>query len=163
MSNLGLQQALESHDVKFLRAKVGDRYVLEMLKAKGGVIGGETSGHVLCLDKATTGDGLISALQVVAAIKRSDRDLSSWAQELKKCPQVLVNVRITGDAKQMMSEPSVVDSVKQAEQKLGDAGRVLLRPSGTEPLIRVMVEAHDAALCKAEAEKIADVVRALSA
>lgn len=163
MSNLGLQQALESHDVKFLRAKVGDRYVLEMLKAKGGVIGGETSGHVLCLDKATTGDGLISALQVVAAIKRSDRDLSSWAQELKKCPQVLVNVRITGDAKQMMNEPSVVDSVKQAEQKLGDSGRVLLRPSGTEPLIRVMVEAHDAVLCKAEADKIADVVRALCA
>ena len=162
MSNLGLQQALEAMGVEFLRAKVGDRYVLEMLADKGGMIGGETSGHILCLDKASTGDGLISALQAVAAVARSGKRLEDWAGQLRKCPQELINVRISGNAKKMLEHQQIRESVAEVESQLGAQGRVLLRPSGTEPLIRVMVEGHDAAQTRAAAERLADVVRSVA-
>lgn len=162
MSNLGLEQALDKLGIEFLRAKVGDRYVLEMLGKHGGMLGGETSGHILCLDKASTGDGLISSLQAVAAVARSGRSLEAWVEELPKCPQVLINVRVQGDAKQMLARPEIAAAVQNTEQSLAGRGRVLLRPSGTEPLIRVMVEAQDAGETQRYAEQLADVVRALA-
>ncbi|TDU32815.1 phosphoglucosamine mutase [Panacagrimonas perspica] len=163
MSNLGLERAFEALGISFKRAKVGDRYVLEMLKEHGGSLGGETSGHTLCLDRTTTGDGTITALQVLAAIMESGRSLADLAAGMSKFPQVLINVRLAGAADRVMAAPSVKAAVIEAEAKLAGRGRVLLRPSGTEPLIRVMVEAQDAAETQAAAAFIADHVRAVAA
>ena len=160
MSNLGLQRAFESLGVEFQRAKVGDRYVLEMLKAGGGELGGETSGHTLCLDRTTTGDGTITALQVLAAMLETGRSLSELIGGMSKFPQVLINVRLAGKADAVMASAEVKAAVKEAELRLGVRGRVLLRPSGTEPLIRVMVEAEEEAETRSAAEFIADCVRA---
>lgn len=163
MSNLGLEKALVGSGVQFLRAKVGDRYVMELLRANGGQLGGETSGHTLCLDRSPAGDGTISALQVLAAMVESGKPLSELAAGMSKLPQVLINVRLEGSAKDVMSSEGVRAAVAASEQRLGQTGRVLLRPSGTEPLIRVMVEAEDAAQTRAEAEQIADAVRVSAA
>lgn len=159
MSNLGLQQAFEREGVEFVRAKVGDRYVLEKLRASGGRIGGETSGHILCLDKATTGDGIVAALQVLAALRRAGTGLREAVAAVKRCPQVLINVEITGSATTTLEHDSVSGAVRDAEARLGGDGRVLLRPSGTEPLIRVMVEGVDQQQTQQEAEAIAAAVR----
>lgn len=163
MSNLGLERALETLGIEFQRAKVGDRYVMEMLKAGGGELGGETSGHTLCLDRTTTGDGTVTALQVLAAMLETGRALGELAGGMAKFPQVLINVRLSGPADAVMAAPSVMAAVREAETRLGARGRVLLRPSGTEPLIRVMVEAQEEAETRSAAEFIADRVRVIAA
>ena len=158
MSNLGLELALRGLGVEFLRAKVGDRNVLAMLKGRGGMLGGETSGHVICLDCTTTGDGLITALQVLAVMQRTRRSLSELAAGMEQFPQVLLNVKVrepvdpTGDA-------AVRDAIGSVESELGGRGRVILRASGTEPVIRVMVEGEDAHQVSALAHRLADSVR----
>lgn len=159
MSNLALEQALAARGIAFHRAKVGDRYVLERLQAEGGELGGENSGHLLCLDKNTTGDGLISALQLLEVVRASGKTLAELAADIALYPQVMVNVRAAADAGSLCAAEAVREAVVQAETALGDAGRVLLRPSGTEPLIRVMVEAPDVALARAQADHIAAAVR----
>lgn len=162
MSNLGLERALQGLGIDFRRAQVGDRYVLEMLKAGGGELGGETSGHTLCLDRASTGDGTITALQVLAAMLDTDRPLAVLADGISKFPQVLINVRASAPGS-VASAPSVMAAVREVEARLGLRGRVLLRPSGTEPLVRVMVEAQDEDETRSTAEFIAERVRALAA
>jgi phosphoglucosamine mutase len=151
MSNLGLEHALRAEGIAFLRAAVGDRYVLAMLRENGGVLGGETSGHLLCLDRTTTGDGLVSALQVLAAMKQTGRPLARF-------PQVMVNVRVKERIDPSRS-PAIQAAVQRVEASLGDTGRVVLRASGTEPLIRVMVEGRDEPVVKRHAQELAEVVR----
>lgn len=162
MSNLGLEQALRALGLGFERAQVGDRYVLELLKRHGGTLGGETSGHTLCLDRTSTGDGTVTALQVLAVMIESGLTLAELARGMKKFPQVLINLRIEGAAKPLLEHPAVKAEVAAVEQQLGSRGRVLLRASGTEPLIRVMVEADDALLTQQMADRIAERVRALA-
>jgi phosphoglucosamine mutase len=159
MSNLGLELALRELGIGFRRARVGDRYVLAMLKETGGVIGGETSGHVLCLDRATTGDALVSALQVLAEVRRTGLTLAQLAAGVPHFPQVLLNVRVAQrfDPTQV---PEIRAAVADVERELGESGRVVLRPSGTETLIRVMVEGRDEAQTRACAERIARAVGA---
>ncbi|MGI9291376.1 MAG: phosphoglucosamine mutase [Gammaproteobacteria bacterium] len=161
MSNLGLQKALEERGIEFMRAKVGDRYVMEMLQQHGGMLGGETSGHLLCLDKTTTGDGLVSALQMLAIIKETGRSLADLVADMPKYPQTLVNVRVAG--KPDLEASPVRASVHDVEQQLGDRGRVVLRASGTEPVIRVMVEGEDAAEVRTLADQIAAAVSSAAA
>jgi phosphoglucosamine mutase len=158
MSNLGLERALNEEGIEFLRAKVGDRYVLAMLKEHGGVLGGETSGHLLCLDRTTTGDGLVSALQVLAAMKRSGRGLAELTAGMSEYPQVMINVRVSERVDPAKS-PSIREAVTRVERALGDAGRVVLRASGTEPVIRVMVEGSDRDQVERLANQLADAVR----
>jgi phosphoglucosamine mutase len=162
MTNLALEKAFEKMQIPFARAKVGDRYVLELLREKGWLFGGENSGHLLCLDKHVTGDGTISALQVLAALKRANASLASFTKELTLYPQILVNVR-TAAKFDFANSAAVTAAVKDAEKMLAGSGRILLRASGTEPLIRVMVEGQDRAQVTGLAEKIADVVRRESA
>ena len=159
MSNLGLEQAFAAQGIPFLRAKVGDRYVMEQLKAHDGIVGGETSGHTLCLDRATTGDGVLTALEVLAALTATGQDLRALLRDIRKCPQVLINVRIAGRASEVLGGDTVQSGLRAAEAGLAGRGRVLLRASGTEPLIRVMVEAADAGETRRVAERLADCVR----
>ena len=159
MSNLGLELALRDRGIEFRRAPVGDRYVLSMLRETGGILGGETSGHLLCLDKTTTGDGLISALQVLAIMKRTGRTLAELTAGVARMPQILLNVRVERRFDPGTSQ-SVQDAVRKIEQELADRGRVVLRASGTEPVIRVMVEGRDESTTRAQAERLAAVVRA---
>ena len=159
MSNLGLEQSLADRGIAFQRAQVGDRHVLAMLNAAGGTLGGETSGHILCLDKTTTGDGLVSALQVLAVMKRCGASLAELAAPMPKYPQVLLNVTIERGF-DPSGEPKVREAVGRLEQRFGGRGRIVLRASGTEPVIRVMVEGYDAALVKQGAREIAAVVEA---
>jgi phosphoglucosamine mutase len=161
MSNLGLEHVLTERGVEFLRAQVGDRNVLAMLNQAGGTLGGETSGHILCLDKTTTGDGLICALQVLAIMKQTGSGLAELAAGMKKYPQVLLNVRVTRRF-DPLTEPEVARVVKEVQLRLKGRGRIVLRPSGTEPVIRVMVEGSDAALVKQGAKDIAAAVEAAS-
>ncbi len=159
MSNMGLELALKQLGIPFARAKVGDRYVLEMMAAKGWRLGAENSGHVIILDKTTTGDGIVAGLQVLAAIVRNHMTLHDLCSGMKLLPQVLVNVRFAGN-----HDPLQTDSVKavtaEVEAQLNGRGRVLLRKSGTEPLIRVMVEGEDDAQVTEMATRIADAVKA---
>jgi phosphoglucosamine mutase len=142
MTNMGLEEALRPLGVRLQRARVGDRYVLEMMKREGSLLGGETSGHIICLDRVTSGDGIVTALQVLLAAHQSGRTLNELKSGMSKYPQVLLNVRSTKGA-DVLSVAAVRDAVRNAESKLGDTGRVLLRPSGTEPVVRVMVEGRD--------------------
>jgi phosphoglucosamine mutase len=159
MSNFGLELALRRAGIDFRRAQVGDRYVLSMLRENGGVLGGETSGHILCLDKTTTGDGLVSALQVLAIMKQTGRSLAELAAGMQKFPQVLLNVKVAKrfDPKAV---PAVQSAVSRIEGQLAGEGRVVLRPSGTEPVIRVMVEGRDESLTRTLATELAEAVRA---
>lgn len=154
MTNMGLEVAFREKQVGFARANVGDRYVLETLLEKGWLLGGEGSGHLICLDKHTTGDGIISALQVLAALKRHKTTLPAFLSELTLFPQTLVNVRIDPDFN-WKENTSMQMEKQKVEKELGNRGRVLIRASGTEPLIRVMVEAEDASQAKEMAERIA--------
>jgi phosphoglucosamine mutase len=158
MSNLGLQQALEAQGIRFLRAPVGDRYILAMLKEQGGVLGGETSGHLLCLDRTTTGDGLVAALQVLAVMKRTGRPLAELTAGMPRFPQVMVNVKVQQRIDPRDS-PAIQAAVQRVESALGSNGRVVLRASGTEPLIRVMVEGREEAAVRRYAGELAEVVR----
>ncbi len=159
MTNFALEKRFAEMNIPFARAKVGDRYVFEMLKEKGWEVGGENSGHLLCLDKHTTGDGIISALQVLAALRRPSVSLKNFTSELTLYPQILVNVR-TATKIDFAGNVGVQRAVADAEAKLAGQGRVLLRASGTEPVIRVMVEGEDHALVNALANTVADTVRA---
>ncbi len=158
MTNLGTELALRRLGCEFARAKVGDRYVLELMQEKGWQLGGETSGHILCLDKHTTGDAIVSALQVLAALRRSHLALADYVKNCPAFPQVLINVRV-GKGFKLNGQPEVHDAVRAVESELGESGRVVLRPSGTEPLIRVMVEGPDEPGVRKAAEHIADAVR----
>ena len=157
MSNLGLEHALQQHNIEFQRAAVGDRYVLEMLKDKNWLLGGESSGHIICLDRTTTGDAIISALQVMAVLAEQGFTLGEAKQGMTKYPQTLVNVPI-GRKIDLEACNGIQQAVSEAEGQLAESGRVLLRPSGTEPLIRVMVEGVDGPQVKSLAEQIASVV-----
>jgi len=158
MSNLGLELAFRDEGIPFLRAAVGDRYVLAMLREHGGVLGGETSGHLLCLDRTTTGDGLVSALQVLAVMKRTGRPLAELAAGMSQFPQVMVNVRVA-ERIDPRESPEIQAAVRRVEAELGDTGRVVLRASGTEPLIRVMVEGRDESIVTRHANALAETVK----
>ena len=157
MSNLGLEHALRDRDIEFKRAAVGDRYVLETLRSCGGVLGGETSGHMLVLDKTTTGDGLISALQVLAIMKESGKSLAALVAGMPRYPQTMINVR-TERRMDPDTSSAIQDAVAAAEGELADTGRVVLRASGTEPVIRVMVEGEDEEQVVSLAKRLASVV-----
>jgi phosphoglucosamine mutase len=154
MTNMAVQLALEARGVQFIRAKVGDRYVLEALEAQQWIMGGEGSGHLLALDKHTTGDGLVSALQVLQACVRSGKTMAELLAEVQLFPQTLINVRLRPD-QDWQCAPGLADAIRAVETRLADHGRVLIRASGTEPLVRVMVEARDAGEAQAGAESIA--------
>ena len=158
MTNFGLEQALQQQAIPFARAAVGDRYVLEMLKERGWQLGGENSGHIICLDKHTTGDGIVSGLQVLHAVRSSRRPLDQLVAGLNLLPQVLVNVRIARGV-DPCKDPRVQDAVRAAEVVLNGKGRVLLRPSGTEPVIRVMVEGEAEAQVRDLAQSIAGAIQ----
>ncbi|MBI5626368.1 MAG: phosphoglucosamine mutase [Nitrosomonadales bacterium] len=161
MTNLAFEHAMQRLGIPFMRAKVGDRYVMELLQQQGWQLGGENSGHIICLDKHSTGDGIVSALQVLHALRANGQSLAEAAGDLHMYPQVLINVRVA-DAKACLANGKVSASVKEAEAALDGKGRVLLRPSGTEPLLRVMVEGEDGVLVKQCAERIAGVVRGVA-
>ena len=158
MTNFALERRLAELGIPFARAKVGDRYVLELLHEKGWECGGENSGHILCLDCHSTGDAIISALQVLEALVAAGQTLGDFTRDLTLLPQVLTNVRLAGHA-DVTASLAVQEAVKAAESALAGRGRVLLRPSGTEPVIRVMVEGEDAARVKSLAESIAEAVK----
>jgi phosphoglucosamine mutase len=154
MTNMGLEEALRGLGVRLQRAPVGDRYVLEMMKREGSLLGGETSGHIICLDRVTSGDGIVTALQVLLAAYQSGQTLNELKSGMRKYPQILVNVRAARGA-DVLSVAAVRDAVQSAESQLGSDGRVLLRPSGTEPLVRVMVEGRDRHQVEALAAELA--------
>ncbi len=158
MSNLGLQLALEGRGIDFERARVGDRYVLELLRARNGMLGGESSGHIVCLDRTTTGDGVVSALQALGAAMDSGRSLADLVDGMTLLPQHMVNVPIQPGS-DPLSDQRITAAVSDLEARLADAGRVLLRPSGTEPVLRVMVEGDDAARVEELAIELAEQVR----
>jgi len=163
MSNLGLELACRELGLAFERTDVGDRYVLARLQEKNWMLGGESSGHIICRDKTSTGDGIVSALQVLAAMCQMDSSLRDLAAGMHKLPQVLINVKLKQtSASVVMASHAVMQAVANVETTLADKGRVLLRPSGTEPLIRVMVEGSDAAQVTELAKQIADAVSAVA-
>lgn len=160
MTNGAVEQALRALGLDFERAKVGDRYVLERMQARGWVLGGEGSGHLLCLDRHTTGDGIVSALQVLAALRRTGESLSELVADCPLWPQVLLNIKAP---RELAAHPEVVAAAVAEETAFAGQGRILLRASGTEPLVRVMAEGMDATTVHAAAERIATVVRQLAA
>ena len=157
MTNLGLEMGLRALGLDLHRVKVGDRYVLERLLADHLILGGENSGHIICLDRTTTGDGIISALQVLAAMLHSEKNLHDLKAGMTKYPQVLINVSVGGAVD--LNRPPIQEAVRAVESQLGDHGRVLLRPSGTEPVVRVMVEGPDAGQVERHARELAGVLR----
>ncbi|RAO76096.1 phosphoglucosamine mutase [Dyella jiangningensis] len=158
MSNYGLQLALSKLDVPLIRANVGDRYVLQQLKQHNGNLGGETSGHILCLDRATTGDGIVAALAVLEALKQTGQSLTEARQGMQKMPQTMINVRADG-AREALDGNAVREALAEIELALAGRGRVVLRASGTEPVVRVTVEAADEGEVRQLAERLADVVK----
>ena len=158
MTNMAVELALRALGVELVRAKVGDRYVLEELAARGWQLGGEGSGHLLALDKHTTGDGIVSALQVLQAVRTGGRSLTQWLAPVTLFPQVLINVRVAAGS-DYRSNNRLAEAQRAVEAELGATGRVLIRASGTEPVLRVMVEARDAALAQACGERLADAAK----
>ena len=160
MSNLGMELALRDEGLQFVRAQVGDRYVKEMMEAEGWHLGGESSGHIICSDITTTGDGIVAALQVLYAVKDSGESLAVLRSGMKKFPQTMINVRAAGKV-DLKGYPEVAAAVAQVESQLGERGRVLLRPSGTEPVVRVMVEGEDAGEVESLCQSLASEVEAI--
>lgn len=158
MSNFGLEQAFKQLEIPFERAKVGDRYVMQELDANGWYLGGESSGHIICLDHNSTGDGAVAALQVLAALVGRGESLARAAADMNKTPQVMINVR-GENCRKVMELPGVTDAVIATEQQLDGKGRVLLRPSGTEPVVRVMVEGFDQTLIDGLCQQLAEQVK----
>lgn len=159
MSNMGLEKALQKEGIPFERARVGDRYVLEMMKRQGWVLGGEQSGHIICLNHATSGDGIITALQVLSAMRYYNKSLAEVKGGMHKFPQFLVNVSV-GKHSSSIDTQEIQAAIKLANQRLGDSGRVLVRKSGTEPLVRIMVEGDDHGLVRDITEHLSAVIRA---
>ncbi|HEX4870237.1 MAG TPA: phosphoglucosamine mutase [Moraxellaceae bacterium] len=159
MSNMGMELALRDLGLDFVRAKVGDRYVMSALEERGWTLGGESSGHVVCLDKTTTGDAIVAALQVLAALVRTGQPLHELRRGMRKLPQHMINVRVA-QRSDPMAVPAIIQAVQDIERQLAGRGRVLLRASGTEPVIRVMAEGEDAAQVMSLTQALADVVRA---
>jgi phosphoglucosamine mutase len=165
MTNYGLERACAERQIEFHRSAVGDRHVLRTLNERGWLLGGETSGHIISRDKSSTGDGIITALEVLASMVETGQPLHGLTDGLERFPQVIVNVPLGDagiDARALVESPEVVAAVQQLAARLGDNGRVVLRPSGTEPLIRVMVEGRDHDEVRGQAEMLAEVVRAAS-
>lgn len=162
MSNLGLELALADLSIPFIRANVGDRYVIAELLERNWLVGGENSGHVVCFNHTTTGDAIIAALQVLMALKTRNEGLALARQALRKCPQVLINVRF-GGGESPLEHPAVKEASARVTQAMAGRGRVLLRKSGTEPLVRVMVEGEDETLVRGYAEELAKLVTEVSA
>ncbi|MFD3450461.1 phosphoglucosamine mutase [Microbacteriaceae bacterium 4G12] len=158
MSNLGFYKALEANDIKSIQAGVGDRYVMEEMRKGGYNLGGEQSGHIIFLDYITTGDGMLSAIQLVNIMKATGKPLSQLANEMKKFPQLLVNVRVT-DKQQALENTRIQEIVRVVEEEMAGNGRILVRPSGTEPLIRVMAEAPTHELCEQFVNRIVEIVQ----
>jgi phosphoglucosamine mutase len=158
MSNMGVETALKSSGIRMLRAPVGDRYVLEMMQKEDAALGGEQSGHILFPHLATTGDGLLTALVVLDLVARTGKSIAELTADLKVFPQVIVNVRVR-EKKPLDTIPSVVETIRAAENELKDSGRVVIRYSGTEPLARVMIEAESEEAMRRHAEAIAAAVR----
>lgn len=159
MTNVAIEQALKRRGVPLVRAKVGDRYVLEELSARGWQLGGESSGHLLALDRHTTGDGIVSALQVLQAVRSTGKTLAALLEGVSLFPQTMINVRLRAGS-DWKTNAALADAQNNAQRELGDAGRVLIRASGTEPVLRVMVEARDAALGRRCAERMAEAAAA---
>jgi phosphoglucosamine mutase len=159
MTNMGFDAAMREIGVHVVKTQVGDRYVLDQMRAMGATLGGEQSGHVIFLEHTTTGDGLITALQLARVMRRTGRPLSKLASIMRRFPQVLVNVDVR-DTSRLSTSSALAAAIAEEEERLGLSGRVLVRPSGTEPLVRVMVEASDEDAARASAERLADVVRA---
>jgi phosphoglucosamine mutase len=163
MTNLALELALEDANISFIRAAVGDRYVLEKLQENNWLLGGETSGHIIFLDKNTTGDGIVAALQVMRVMQKKQQSLNQLTASLSLFPQTMINVRVNrGSGHAIVRDTAVCSAVEQAEAKMGRAGRVVLRPSGTEPLVRVMVEGEQADLVRNITQELAGVVESAS-
>ena len=158
MSNLGLELALQDLNIPFVRAKVGDRYVMSELQARNWQLGGENSGHVVCCQHTTTGDAVIAALQVLMALKTRGQNLAEARMGIRKCPQVLINVRFAGGDVDPLEHPAVKEACAKVTDEMAGRGRVLLRKSGTEPLVRVMVEGDEESRVRAYAEQLAKVV-----
>jgi phosphoglucosamine mutase len=158
MTNMGLELALEAGGLRLARAKVGDRYVKELMVAEGWSLGGESSGHIICGDLSTTGDGVIAALQVLAAVRASGKTLDALASGFNPLPQVLVNVRISKGF-DLTAHPTIGEACRRVESELEGRGRLLLRPSGTEPVIRVMVEGDNSVAIDALAGQVAEAIR----
>ena len=160
MSNYGMELALKNLGIEFVRAKVGDRFVVAELSSKGWLVGGESSGHILCLDQASTGDGIVSVLQVLSVLVRSGMSLAELKKGMNKLPQSMINVRLPspGDPSQ---NPEILEAVADATERLENKGRVLLRTSGTEPVVRVMVEGEDPNVVQSLCEELAEVVKAI--
>ncbi len=166
MTNLGLEHALANLDIEFVRTRVGDRYVMSRMMENGWELGGETSGHIICLDKCTTGDGIVASLQIVEAMVRSGCALAELAGGMAVYPQTILNVPLPGCSSggfDAFSNKSIEAAVREAESTLGDNGRVVLRPSGTEPVVRVMVEGVDEDLVQRLGAQLAEVVRSQAA
>ncbi len=157
MTNLAVEKAIQTEGIQFERAKVGDRYVLEKLKENNWQLGGEGSGHLICLDKHTTGDGIVAALQVLSAMKQHQKTLAQLLEKVTLFPQTLINVKYK-QGYDWKSDAKIQEAIKQAEKNLSGSGRVLIRPSGTEPLLRVMVEAQDAHQAQEQAKSIAQTI-----
>jgi len=160
MTNFGLEEVFSQLDIPFERSAVGDRHVHDRLRSKGWVLGGEASGHILCLDRAMTGCGIVSALQVLEVVARTRQSLAALAGGMQKYPQVMINVPVSGNSRQVVSDnESVSAAVRDVEQSLGGRGRVILRPSGTEPVVRVMVEGSELDQVQRLADQLAGVVK----
>jgi phosphoglucosamine mutase len=157
MTNLAIENAIKTLGIGFERSNVGDRYVLELLKLKGWQVGGEGSGHIICLDQHTTGDGTIAALQVLAAMSQQQKSLSQLLEDVNLYPQVLLNVRFKSGY-DWKTDHALQQQISKVESDLKDKGRVLIRASGTEPLVRVMVETADAEIAMRSAKSIADLI-----
>ena len=160
MTNLGMENALKQRDIPFVRSPVGDRHVMQELISRSWYLGGESSGHIICLDKTTTGDGLVSALQVLSQMQFMEQPLDELAADMSMYPQTMINVKLSAgsDAEGLCQHPSVLSALNDAESELAEAGRILLRPSGTEPVIRVMVEGQDEKQVTKVCEKVARAV-----
>jgi phosphoglucosamine mutase len=154
---MAVEKAIQAEGIQFERAKVGDRYVLEKLKENNWQLGGEGSGHLICLDKHTTGDGIVAALQVLSAMRQNQKTLAQLLEKVTLFPQTLINVKYK-QGYDWKTDTKIQEAITQAEKNLSGSGRVLIRPSGTEPLLRVMVEAQNALQAQDQAKKIAQTI-----